>query len=94
MPYKSEISNIVTDWWQFIAYLAVAWSSFLIGRERQRFKIQELAQIVTKQGERIEALERQGNAEAVQLAKIVTSQAYIMKTLDEIKQSLKGKADR
>ena len=94
MPYKAEIANIVTDWWQFAVFVGGAFIAFIVGKERQRFKVDQIGREVEAQGKRIAALETQGNAEAVQLAQIVTSQTYIMKTLDEIKQSLKGKADR
>lgn len=94
MPYKAEIANIVTDWWQFAVFLGGAFIAFAVGKERQRFKVDQIGREVEAQGERIKALEKQGTAEAVQLAQIVTSQGHILRTLDEIKQALGTKADK
>lgn len=94
MPYKVDLANFIADWWQFGAFIAVSVIAFLVGKERQRFKVDQIGKEVEAQGRRIEKLERQGNAEAVQLGQIVTSQTYIISTLDEIKESLRGKVDK
>jgi pantothenate kinase type III len=94
MPYKAELHTIITDWWQFAVFVGGAFIAFVVGKERQRFKVDQIGREVEAQGERIKALEKQGTAEAVQLAQIVTSQGHILRTLDEIKQALGGKADK
>jgi hypothetical protein len=94
MPYKAELHTIIADWWQFAVFLGGAVVAFIVGKERQRFKVDQIGREVEAQGERIKALEKQGAAEAVQLAQIVTSQSHILRTLDEIKQALGTKADK
>jgi hypothetical protein len=87
MPYKAELHTIIADWWQFAVFLGGAVVAFIVGKERQRFKVDQI-------GREVEAQEKQGAAEAVQLAQIVTSQSHILRTLDEIKQALGTKADK
>lgn len=94
MPYKADLPTLIADLWQFAVFLGSAVIAFIIGRERQRFKVDQIGRDVEAQGERIKALEKQGTAEAVQLAQIITSQGHILCTLDEIKQALGGKADK
>lgn len=94
MPYKADIAALAADWWQFGVFLAGAIIAFFVGKERQRFRVDQIGKEVEAQGKRIEALEKQGNAEAVQLAQIVTTQGHILKALEEIKGTLKGKADK
>jgi len=94
VPYKSDLANFIADWWQFGAFLGAAAVAFFVGKERQRYKVDGIGREVKAQGRRIERLEAQGSAEAVQLAQIVTSQSYIIKTLDEIRGGLRGKMDK
>lgn len=94
MPYKSDLPTLIADLWQFAVFLGSAFIAFIVGKERQRFKVDQIGREVEAQGERIKALEKQGTAEAVQLAQIVTSQGHILRTLDEIKQALGTKADK
>lgn len=94
MSEKADIARFVADWWQFGAFVGGAVIAFLVGKERQRYKVDQIGQEVEAQGKRIEKLETQGNAEAVQLAQIVTSQTHIIRTLEEIKTGLRGKVDK
>jgi hypothetical protein len=94
MPYKAELGAFVADWWQFGAFLVGGLIAYVAGRERQRFRVDQIGQEVRDQGERIAALEKQGTAEAVQLAQIVTTQQHILTALDDIKRALQGKADK
>lgn len=94
MSEKTDIAKFIADWWHFGAFIGSAAIAFLIGKERQRFKVDQIGKEVEVQGKRIEKLETQGNAEAVQLAQIVTSQTHIIRTLEEIKTNLRGKADK
>ena len=94
MPYKIEAANIIADWWQFAIFVGSAVIAFFVGKERQRYKVDQIGQEVERQGRRIRTLEDQGNAEAVQLAQIVTSQGYIVQALNDIKETLRGKADK
>lgn len=101
MPYKSDLATFIADWWQFGAFIGAAIVAFLAGKERQRFKVDQIGKDLERlslkvdgQAQDIEGLKAQGNAEAVTLAQIVTSQGYIVRTLDEIKDALRGKADK
>lgn len=94
MPYKADIATLVADWWQFVFFLIGGAIAFIAGKERQRFKVDQIGREVEQQGRRIRALEVQGQSEAVQLAGIATSQAHILTSLEEIKNTLRGKADK
>lgn len=94
MPYKVDLGAFVADWWQFGIFLASAVIAFFVGKERQRFRVDQIGREVEAQSRRIKALEDQGRSEAVQLGQIVTSQTYIIQTLNEIKETLKWKADK
>lgn len=101
MPYKFDLLNMLQDWWGFVAFALGGFAAFVVGKERQRYKVdqvgkdvEKLSQRVTKQSAEIEALKQQGNTEAVALAGIASTQQYIVKTLDEIKANLKEKADK
>lgn len=94
MPYKTDVAALLIDWWQFGFFILGGVIAFFVGKERQRYRLDQIGQEVEDQGKRIRALETQGNAEAVQLAQIVTSQGYIVQALDEIKASLRGKVDK
>lgn len=88
------IGKVVLDWWQFLVFLIGGVIAFMAGKERQRFKVEQIGIEVDNQSKRIKALEEQGNVEAVQLAQIVTTQSHILEALAEIKESLQGKADK
>lgn len=94
MPYKTELSVFIADWWGFGAFLVGALVAFIAGRERQRYQVDAIGREVAAQSKRIERLESQGNYEAVRLGEIITTQNYIKETLIEIKQAMGGKADK
>lgn len=95
MPYRdSLVASLIADWWQFVAFAVGGLVAYVAGRERTRFRVDQIGREVRAQGERIAALERQGNSEAVQLAQIATTQGHILKELGEIKVAMRGKADR
>jgi len=101
MPYKADLANFIADWWQCGVLWALSFAAYITGRERQRHKVDDVGKQLedvekeqARQGARILALEKQGNAEAVTLAEIVTTQGHILKALEEIKGTLKGKADK
>lgn len=105
MPEKADIANFVADWWQFGAFIFGAMVAFLVGKERQRYKVDQigrdveaLSQKVDRQGAEIESMRRDENANALHstevLTKLITSQGHIIQSLEEIKEALKGKADK
>ncbi|MDD9727245.1 hypothetical protein PVV74_17430 [Roseovarius sp. SK2] len=88
------MEDFIAEWWHFIAFIGGAIISFFVGRERQRYRVDEIGKEVKNQGLRIEKLEEQGISEQIQLAEIIVTQKNIVRTLDEIKASLQGKADK
>lgn len=101
MSYRMEIGTFLLDWWQFVVFLGGAAVAFIVGKERQRFRVDQvgkdfeiLSAKVDMQSMEIEKLKAQGNSEAVTLAQIVTSQTYILASFEEIKETLRGKADK
>lgn len=105
MPEKADIVSFVADWWQFGAFLIVSLAAFMTGKERQRYKIGQIGQDldrlskkVDQQGADIDSMRREENANAVHsaevLTKLITQQGHIIQALEEIKVSLKGKADK
>ena len=95
MPYRdADLWGIIGDWWAFGAFIGTALIGFFIGRERQRWRVDQIGQEVQNQGHRITILETQGNSDAVQLAKIISTQTHILEGLHEIKASLQQKVDK
>lgn len=82
------------EWWPFGVFLIGGWVSFLIGKERQRWRVDQIGIEVSKQGARIDKLEAQGQAEAVTLGEIKVTQELILAALSNLRDDLKGKADK
>lgn len=86
--------QFLQDTWQFIAFLFGGIFAFVLGRERQRWRIDQLGEKVSDLDRRITGLEEQGHVEAVTLAEIRTTQTTILDALAELRADLKGKADK
>lgn len=105
MPYKAEIINLVSDWWQFAAFLGLGIVSFIVGRERQRYKVDEvgrdvcrLQKVVQEMQKDMSAMHTQDNIDAVSAATSITALSqdikYLRESMDEIKNELRRKADK
>lgn len=84
----------VRDWWTVGVFLAGLVVSYIAGRERQRYRIDDLYGKVQSQDARLKHLEDQGQAEAITLAEIRVQQANILAALREIKETMARKADK
>lgn len=86
--------NAVKDWWPFLAFVLGGLVSFLIGKERQRWRVDAIGRELEHQGKRIARLEVKGAEEAVMLGEIKTAQGLILSQLTELRAELRGKADK
>lgn len=86
--------SYIAEWWQFAVFALGGYGFYIVGRERQRFQIDQIGREVNRQSHEIEALKAQGTSEAITLAGIVATQAHIMASLEDIKETLKEKADK
>jgi hypothetical protein len=84
----------VRDWWTIGVFMAGLVVSYIAGRERQRYRIDDLYGKVKAQDARLKVLEDQGQAEAITLAEIRVQQVNILAALSEIKDALARKADK
>lgn len=105
MPYKTDLANFIADWWQFGAFIAVSVIAFLGGRERQRYKVDEIGRDVCalkadlkEVRKELANMHEQDGAEAVSAAKAITELAtdvrYLRRMMDELRAELRGKADK
>lgn len=95
MPLKeSDLAQILLDWWQFLAFVGAGIFGLWWGKERQRWKVDQLGTKVEALDKRLAAVEKQGHAEAITLAEISTTLLGIKEDLRDIRSDLKRKADR
>lgn len=94
MPYQSGLLGFLSEWWQFVAFVAAGIVAFVMGKERTRWRVDQLGDRVKDLDQRMVRLERQGNAEAVTLAEIKATLGGIKDSLAEMRDDLKGKADK
>lgn len=105
MPFKTEITNLVQDWWQFAFFVGGAFVAFIVGKERQRYKVEDIGRDVSGLKKEVQDLReeltlihKQEGAEAVSSARSITELAtdirYLRKTVDEMRAELKEKADK
>ena len=86
---ESDFWQVLRDWWGFAAFVLTGIISYIAGRERQRFRIDDLGRKVEAQEKRLKTLEEQGRAEAISLAELRSSQAAILQALSEIRQDIR-----
>jgi phage-related minor tail protein len=95
MPYRDAgFWGFIADWWGFLAFLGAGAVAFLAGKERQRYRVDQIGKDVEILAKRVKALEVQGNAEAVTLGEIKVMLSQIVQALGEVRADLKGKADK
>ena len=106
MPYKDGgLFAFIADWWQFGAYLIGGIALYITGRERQRYRVDEVGRDVStlkrdlaemksefSKGGRDHAAEIVTTTRA--LAEISTGQAHILRELGQLREELRGKADK
>ncbi|MDZ7824683.1 MAG: hypothetical protein U5K75_12075 [Ahrensia sp.] len=91
---KTTLGEFILDYWHFGAWLLAGIIGIAVGKERTRFKVDQVGAELKAQGERIKTLEAQGVKFEVHLAKISVSVDNIVKSVDEVKQTLRSKADK
>lgn len=93
--------DILERWWPFGAFLITGLGGWIMGVERNRWKINDLGASVALMSARIKVLEDQGHVEGVALAKIGVTLEHqngalsdIKDGLRDIQSDLKRKADK
>ena len=84
----------VQDWWALGFTVGAAAIAYVAGRERQRSHLDDLERRVDAQDSRLKDLERQQGTDGRLLVQIRTQQDSILSLLKEVKDDLKGKADK
>jgi hypothetical protein len=82
------------DWWAFFAFVATGVFGWLLGVERNRWKINDLGHAMKRLEDRVKVLETQGSDEKVILAKIEATLVSVLATLGRLENRIDGKADR
>lgn len=105
MTDTPNIVAYVERFWPFGAFLATAAVSFIVGRERQRWKVDDLGEQLAsysarsdarfdKLSTRLEAMESANVAEATSIATVVAKQDMILLALERMERQLDRKADK
>lgn len=105
MPYKADIANFISDWWQFAFFIGGAFIAFIVGKERQRYKVDEIGRVVDRLEaglkdvrKELSSMHQHEGAEAISSARSITELAtdirYLRKAIDEMRAELKEKADK
>ena len=100
-----SIWRIINDWWQFGAYIVAGVVLYVTGRERQRYRVDEVGRDVAALkldvSEIKTELSKEGRDHASEiiettraLAEISTGQAHILRELGQLREELRGKADK
>ena len=100
-----RIPQVVSDWWQFAAFLAAAVVAYVTGRERQRWRVHELGEKIDRQDaehnkrmerlfSRVAQLERDTAQDGRTLSSIDATQKQILSALDQMRAQLDQKQDR
>lgn len=105
MSDQSTILETVSDWWRFAFVVVGAILAFVLGRERQRYKVDQIGKEVCFLKEEMKEIRKelssmhtQEGADAVEATRSITELSvdikYLRKTIDEIRLELKQKADK
>ena len=105
MPGKVEIGAFLADWWQFGVFLLGIYGAWIMGKERQQYKVEQLGKDLCALKKDVSSIRReisdmhsQEGTEAVASAKAMTELAtdikYLRKTVDDLREELRGKADK
>jgi len=86
--------NAVKELWPFGVFVVSGLLAFLVGKERQRWRVDAIGTELEHQGKRIARLEVKGAEEAVMLGEIKTAQGLILSQLTELRAELRGKVDK
>ena len=91
---EGTIWAVIRDWWAFGVFVGGGVIAFLLGKERQRFRIDELARRMKELDADVQSIKRQTAAEAISLAEIRVELRANTQALTDLRNDLKGKADR
>lgn len=82
------------EWWPFGAFVLTGVFGWMIGVERNRWKISDLTESVNRLELRVETLEKQGSDEKASLATINANITAIMRTLERLESRIDDKRDK
>lgn len=105
MPEKFDVVGLIADWWQFLVFALGAVLTFLMGKERQRYKVDQIGKEVQwLRGEMREVRKElkamhEGDGEkaihdATSIAKLDTDIEYLKSGFDDLRNELRRKADK
>jgi hypothetical protein len=88
------MADIFRDWWAFVAFMLTGAIGWVLGLERNRWRIDDVGRAVGHLEERVKTLEAQGMASERSQATSNEKLDHIREDLREIKKDLRGKEDR
>ena len=93
--------DFLKDWWAFFAFVGTGIIGWMMGVERNRWKINDLGNAMVRLEDRVKVLETQGSDEKATLAEIKadirsgnTLFVSEMRTVTEALKRLEGRIDR
>lgn len=100
-----KLTTFLAEWWSVLVFMFSAVIAFIIGRERQRWKVDQLGEQIQKLNEdheknlvkivnRVERLEKERVADAQVLSGIAATQGQILERLEWIQRDLGQKKNR
>lgn len=100
-----QVATFIRDWWGFAAFIVGGLLAYSAGKERQRYKVDQIGRDVDRQGvelkelrnevEKMRTQENKNHLHAAEtVTKLIVSQGHIIERLDEIRTALAGKVDK
>jgi uncharacterized coiled-coil protein SlyX len=88
------VTEFLKDWWAFFAFVGTGIVGWMMGVERNRWKINDLGNAMVRLEDRVKVLETQGSDEKATLAEIKANLASVLATLNRLESRIDGKADK
>lgn len=86
--------EVLKEWWGFFAFVGTGLFGWMIGVERNRWKINDLGDSMHRLEDRVEKLESQGSDERETLGTIKAHIEIILKTLVRLENRIDDKRDK
>lgn len=88
------MSNLILDWWGFAVFVATGIFGWLLGVERNRWKIENLKEEVDEIKKDIKLIEKSNREEQISIARVVVLMESIEEKIVKVEKSLSDKVDK
>lgn len=86
--------DLLKEWWSFVFFVGTGVVGWLLGVEKNRWKINDLGEAMIRLERRVGVLESQGSEEKATLAAISVTLMAISATLVRLENRIDGKQDK